>query len=460
MAKAKDKWKSMTVDRDGEILTVYLHPPGTLRNPNSWAWTCKRVGVNGRSLKVGTFAEAKERVFAWFKGEPVREEKARQERAILSWEDWDAIQVAHTASRAEKDRTRAERTLEECRKAQRLFIAVTGADSASSVDADLVGRFQLECPKRISKFRRPYGRTTVYKTLSHMSASFNRCDRNSGKKCVRGVVPSERLLEANPFEQIQWVQPDAKPIRQFDRGELKSLFGWKFIGGCPLLSLFAKVSLWACGRLEEMTELRWDWLDSEGYITIPGMKAKWGKGKTFRIPNDLAAELHSYRNGSPFVWAGYVEQLRDFHKTTGHGASALKVKAFAPQRLRVSFQKWIAAWAKAGKAGRGLSHHAFRRTGLQWSREGQLRATEGDYAKAANVSLNVADKSYTTKPQRLWADLAYRNIAGELVPDQELAERMGLGPVSAPTVAVEAVKAAMGRNDFDEAARLLAHLRA
>ncbi len=106
----------------------------------------------------------------------------------------------------------------------------------------------------------------------------------------------------------------------------------------------------------------------------------------------------------------------------------------------------------------GLSHHAFRRTGLQWSREGQLRATEGEYAKAANVGLNVADKHYTTKPQRLWADIAYRNIAGELWQDGQLAELMGLGQKTTPTVSVEAVQAAIGRNDFDEVARLLAQL--
>jgi hypothetical protein len=117
MGRPKTKWKTMTVERDGEYLTVYLHPPDTFRNPDSWAWTCKKVGVNGRSLKVGTFAEARERVFAWFKGEPIREERARRELAVLNWDDWDAIQAAHAAMRPEKDRTRAERTLEECRKA-------------------------------------------------------------------------------------------------------------------------------------------------------------------------------------------------------------------------------------------------------------------------------------------------------------------------------------------------------
>jgi hypothetical protein len=152
--------------------------------------------------------------------------------------------------------------------------------------------------------------------------------------------------------------------------------------------------------------------------------------------------------------------MRAYHKATGREASALMVKAFAPQRLRVAFQKWIAAWAKEARAGPGISHHAFRRTGLRWSREGQLRASEADYAKAANVNLNVADKSYTTKPQRLWADIAYRNIAGELGQDGELAAMMGLRPTPGlPVASVEALQAAIGRCDLDGAARILAQLR-
>jgi hypothetical protein len=267
------------------------------------------------------------------------------------------------------------------------------------------------------------------------------------------------LLSANPFEQVQWVEVDNKIIRQFGRDELKSLLSWKFVGGCPLVSLFAKISLWACGRLEEMTELRWDWVDSEGYISIPDEKAKWGKGKMFRIPLCTLAELERYRTESPFVWAGYVDQLRDYHKTTGHGSSASKVKDFNPQRLRISFQKWIGQWSRMNKV-EGLSHHAFRRTGLQWSREGQLRSSESVYAQASNVGLDVADKHYTTKPKRIWANITYRNIASEIEGDSELASMMGSNSSSTRTIiTIEDVQAALAQGNYEEANRLLALLR-
>jgi hypothetical protein len=52
------------------------------------------------------------------------------------------------------------------------------------VDVDVEGRFQLERLDRQSKYGRPYGNTTVAKTMAHMPASFN---RNAGGSA--SVVP-------------------------------------------------------------------------------------------------------------------------------------------------------------------------------------------------------------------------------------------------------------------------------
>lgn len=459
MAKAKPKWKPISVERDGEILTVYLHPPGTFRNPNHWAWSCAKLKVHGRSLKVETFSAAKERVIAWFKGEPARKEWEKQETSVLTWEDWDAIQVEHVRLRSSDDsdlKRRAERTLQECRNAQRLFVAITKAESATSVDPDTVARFQRECAKRESKYGKPYGATTIRKTISHMSASFNRCCPASGKRrCVRGVVPVEKLLATNPFEAVQWVQVENRQPRHFTASELQSLFTWKFFGACPLASLFARFSLWSCGRLEEMTMLRWDWFDSDGYIKIPDSVAKWGKGKTVRIPPALLEEIQAYRIENPFVWAGYVDQLREYHRVLGHHGSVHKIQGFAPQRFRGVCQKWIGEWAIESKV-EGLSHHAFRRTGLQWSREEQIRKAEAEYAEAANVNKGVADKSYTRRPERDWADVSYRNIASELRKHARLAYLMGLREDEQESVSLASIQEALNRGDLDTAKRLLA----
>jgi len=141
--------------------------------------------------------------------------------------------------------------------------------------------------------------------------------------------------------------------------------------------------------------------------------------------------------------------------TSGHRASAHKILDFTPQRLRGVFQKWINAWTKEAKT-HGLSHHAFRRTGLQLLREGQLKSTDSDYARAANVSLHVANTSYTVtvRPDKLFADLAYRDIGESLSGDPELAIIMGLG-IDPKTVkpSIDDVLVALSHNDQVEAMR-------
>src|SRR5215210_7756208 len=77
------------------------------------------------------------------------------------------------------------------------------------------------------KFGKPYTANTIHKILAHMAASFNRCRRGSGKKCIRGVVPSEKLLTTNPFEEVGWVEADAPEPRHFTKEELKAFLRWK-----------------------------------------------------------------------------------------------------------------------------------------------------------------------------------------------------------------------------------------
>lgn len=456
------KWKQIFIKKDGIVLTGYLHPVGSVGNGKYWSFTCSKGGVHRKSLKVTHLKEATEIALNWFDGKGHRDRVEQEDRdkavaSIMTWDDWKKIQVAHADKRAVKKR--AARTLEECLKSQRLFIAVTKAENASAVDADMVERFQRECLKRLTKYGKPYEKPTILKTLSHMSASFNRCNRNAGRKCVGGVVPRDNLLTENPFEQIKWIELEEQSKRQFSNTELKAFLSWRQVASCPLISIFAKVSLWACGRLEELTELQWSWVDENGYVTIPDEIAKWGKGRMIKVPQGLLQEMQTNRTSSPYVWAGYPDQLRRYYMASGSRASVHKIRDFTPQRLRRVVQNWINAWAKEAKVP-GLSHHAFRRTGLQMSREGRVRILDSEYAKAAHVSLHVANNSYTVRPDKLFADLAYRNIEESLSADPELACIMGLEhnrKAEAPSI--DDVLAALSRDDSEEATRLLQMLR-
>jgi len=456
MANAvRHKWKRLTIPTDGELLTVYLHPPGTVGNTRYWAFSCREASITKKSLKCNSLKDAKLTAIKLLTA-PKSEDESKSEET-LTWGDWDSIQVAYYRKKANEKR--ANRTLEECRKAMRLFVRITGAPDASSVDADMVDRFQSEGVQRKKGDGKPYSASTVWKTMAHMSSSFNRCRISAGKRCVRGVVDQSKLLMVNAFEEVNWIEPTQPRKLQFSREGLKAFLAWAYLAGCPLLSLFAKVSLWARGRIEEMSELGWDWIDDQGYVGIPDEQAKWGKGKLVKIPLLLVEELRRYRGSGPFVWERYVEQVRDYHRNTGHLASAHKMLDFSPARLKVHFQKQIQRWAKTSE-NVGLSHHAFRRTGLQWSREGQLRMYEAEYAKSSNLSLGVADSYYTRDPRHLRADIVFRSIAGELSADRELAEMMGLRmPAPEEGVTVESVENAIRQGNLDEAERLLVLLK-
>src|SRR4051812_33329806 len=90
-----DKWKPVHIKRDGELLTAYLHPIGTVGNSRYWSFTCREAGIRMKSLRVTTYAAALEAVHDWFEKEPERQERETQEQSILTWEEWDSIQVAH-----------------------------------------------------------------------------------------------------------------------------------------------------------------------------------------------------------------------------------------------------------------------------------------------------------------------------------------------------------------------------
>jgi hypothetical protein len=146
--KPSNKWKLIHVKKDGVLLTGYLHPIGSVRNNKYWSFSCPKAGIQRVSLKVKTHAEAKQVVANWFERSEPRHGHEEQAGAILTWEDWDAIQEAHSNKRSESNSVRAKRTLEECRKAKRLFLSIVEAGKASAVTPDMGVRAPGSGPHR------------------------------------------------------------------------------------------------------------------------------------------------------------------------------------------------------------------------------------------------------------------------------------------------------------------------
>lgn len=257
--------------------------------------------------------------------------------------------------------------------------------------------------------------------------------------------------------RVSWLDESPKEIRHLSSNELRALLGWRMFGSSPLISAVLKISIWGCGRIEEITELRWDWISEDGFVSVPDDVAKWGQGRQFRIPLPLWKELESFPSKSPFVWNETVAELRAYHIQRGGKGSAVQLAEFTPTRLRGRLQKWIQAWAIESKAV-GISHHTLRKTALQWSREEQLRSAGDAFAELSNVGIEVAKRHYTTDPARLRAEILFENISRELRKDPELAVIMGLDVQ--PTIpSLEAAQAALAEGRVDDAKRMLALLQ-
>jgi len=120
-----------------------------------------------------------------------------------------------------------------------------------------------------------------------------------------------------------------------------------------------------------MASLKWDDLrvvGSESHFEIVG---KWGVEKWARLPEGLMHELQALRVRSPFVFAAYNEQLRDFYQRTKQTQFARLVgDEFSPEAFASWFHERMVDWSR--KTGHPpATPHTFRKTALQHARRGE-----------------------------------------------------------------------------------------
>jgi len=183
--------------------------------------------------------------------------------------------------------------------------------------------------------------------------------------------------------------------------------------------------------------------------------AKWGVRRWFRVPDGLFAELEALRiPNSPYVFAAYNGQLRQFYESSGRPRTA---KVVAEEFNSVSLGDWfynrVAAWAK-GLPGGNASVHVFRKTALQFAREGEDAnrrvAEDARVGEAVMLGHYVTEKDeqLQVKSNRMFARLAAALPA-------EVAARYGYTPLQID-VLTEQITAAVRTGELDTAARLIA----
>jgi integrase len=192
--------------------------------------------------------------------------------------------------------------------------------------------------------------------------------------------------------------------------------------GVPAGVAAAKLFLWSGCRKLEIAGLKWDALrvvGGEYHFEIVG---KWGIEKWFRIPEAVYQELLAFRTDSPFVFAAYIDQLRQLY---AHSPNWLRIvgDGFTPK----NFGRWlylrIKDWSENSPKGRACVH-VFRKTTLQYARRGE--DINRQVASDARVTEGVLMTNYvkeTDEEMRQRSNRTFRRILASLSP--EVARRYG-----------------------------------
>jgi integrase len=220
----------------------------------------------------------------------------------------------------------------------------------------------------------------------------------------------------------------------------------------------AKTFLWSWGRRSEVVGLQWEQIRIVGKEIHFATIGKWGVEKWFRIPNDLHVELEKLRIESPFIFAAYNDQLRQFHSQGSHPhCDRLIATQFSPENLGDWFYRRMVEWSESLPRGRAYTH-IFRKTSLQYARNGE--DVNREVAKDARLSEAVMMNNYvreTDEVLRRASNRTYHRILSSLEPS--VASRYGHPVPQKTREQLEADHAiATEKRDWAEAARIATEL--
>ncbi len=420
--KSRPEKRKVAIPVNGTPVEVTLHPPSGTRT----SWYAYWPGlVSSRSTGQADLQAAIRAVEGMLRNGGQRAELAD---AVLGDDEFERIQRVHFGRKADPaDQARAASTLEGCLEAIEAFKAISGLAHVTAATPDDCARFQRDALKLPVNWRKKHPKSkatdklirpnTVVKWSRMLQAAYGRADRNAGKKCVRGVVPEDKLMTGNPWTRFTWVEGTDPAIRQFDAGELLSFLThlegeWP---GVPVAALAAKVFLWSCCRKLEVAGLTWESLrlvKDEVHFEVVG---KWGVERWFRIPNPLYRDLLAQRTASPFVFAAYSDQIRRVH--AGNPGCLRKIR---PEFDPDNFGRWLYQRMKewsAEQPGGDACVHVFRKTALQFAHDGEDGEASQRVAADAGVSEGVLLGHYV-RP-KLWrkSNRTFRRILAGLPPE-------------------------------------------
>lgn len=463
--KPKIKPEKITVVVDGTPIAVALFPP----DGSHTSWYVYWQGLpHSRSTGANNLRDATvvaEKMLRNGGGRPLLADGA------MSDDEFEAIQRDHfTRKHAPDAMKRAAKSLEVCLEAIDAFRRITGLNPITLATPEDCAKFQRQALELPKSWRLTYPKAkrtgapklspnTVLKWSTALAAAFERANINSGKKCVRSVVPKEKLLTSNPWRQFQWIEGSEKTKRHLLDEELISIieyFQTKWLG-VTAVTAAAKTCLWAWARLSEMASLQWHDLrvvGGEQHFQIIG---KWGVEKWARLPSGLMEELRAIKGASDYLFASYTSELRGFYLRTGQPRfAALVSDEFSPSAFAGWFHERIKEWAE--QTGHPpATPHAFRKTALQHARQGE--DLNRQVAQDAKVSESVMMAHYVTErdeEMRQASNRTYHRILLSL--SLEAATHYGYRPDNEVAELERRLAIATGVKDWEAVAKLATEL--
>lgn len=466
--------KKITVPVKGRIVEVTLLPPCGSRK----SWYAYWSGLKfSRSTGQTELNEALNAVHDMLQNGG---RKSDLSDIILTDSEFDKLQEKHYSKKTDPQALkRSLRSLTACMEAVTAFRQITELSPISLAKPEDCEKFQHDALKLAKDWRVHYANNrksenrrakqgeinslssnTVVKWSVALKAAFERANRNSGQKCVRGVVPNEKLLTENPWSQFTWIEGSEKPKRHFNEQELMSLLEYfeKQWVGLSFAPAYIKVCLWSWARREEISNLKWDSLRNVGREVHFDSVGKWGVRKWFRLPENLVTEIEALKNDSPFVFGCYPKQLKAFHIKHGKKSAASNVRDnFCPENLGEWMYRQVRDWSKDFPRGSAYLH-IFRKTSLRLARKGEdlnrLVATD------ASLTSAVMTASYTEEDDeefRHKSNRTYNRILKSLPVD--VAIRYGYVEKESDRL-IERLDLARTQDDWKEVAQIAAALEA
>jgi integrase len=427
--KPKLKKEKTSFVLDGKSVDIILHPPTDKRRSWYAYWNGLETSKStGQAKLEQAKVSVEQMVRAWQAGGSGK--RVLLGDMTMTDEEMDQIQRAHFSKKTDPTaKKRASKTYNVYQQAAIAFKNLTGLSAISRATPGDCERFQAEALQQPKNWRQQHPKSkkdvaavspnTVLKWSRALQAAFQRANRNAGKRCVRGVVSDDRLLQENPWNNFTWIDGVEKEVRQFTPEELVSILDC-LEGQWPDVEVgrtMAKVFLWSRCRLEAVTGLRWESARCVGTEHHFHVVEKRGVQWWFRLPDQVFDELARQRTESPFVFAAYNEQLRKHHANSPRPERVAMVSGeFEPRCLGDWFYDRLADWS-ADSPGGHAHPHVFRKTSLQlaWDGDEARRQALAD-AKVSEKVLRTSYIKQSDKERREESNRNYYRIASALPP--------------------------------------------